>query len=296
MPELSPDRISSLKHHVAQIIAGKKTCVPFPWDMLSRLTNALLPGTITLLCGAGGSAKSLSILQSFMFWHEHGIKCAYYELEEDKDYLLMRLLAQRCQISGLTVYDWIKDHPFETQEAIEVYDKDLKLWKDNLWASPVNPSSYAELAEWIEQRASEGYRIVCIDPITMATAPSGKPWLEQSDLIHHAKRIARAYGLSVIFVTHPTKTSSVNPEQGGLAGGAAFSRFIQTIIWLQMHEDKLSSIKTPIGTDSMTHNRTMHILKARNGRGGKCKLGFYFNDESLLEDELGLIIKKKKKE
>ena len=42
------------------------------------------------------------------------------------------------------------------------------------------------------------------------------------------------------------------------------------------------------------HNRTLHILKARNGRGQGCKIAFNFDPNSLLLDEYGLIVKKKK--
>lgn len=59
-----------------------------------------------------------------------------------------------------------------------------------------------------------------------------------------------------------------------------------------MHEEKTSKVRTCCGTDEISHNRTLYILKARNGKGGGYKLAFDFDNESLTLKELRLIVKK----
>ena len=76
-----------------------------------------------------------------------------------------------------------------------------------------------------------------------------------------------------------------------LAGGAAYSRFSQTILWLESHNEKASRVKTTCGTTEMDHNRTLHILKARNGKGQGVKVACNFESESLTLSEQGIIVK-----
>jgi hypothetical protein len=78
-----------------------------------------------------------------------------------------------------------------------------------------------------------------------------------------------------------------------LAGSAAYSRLAQTIIWLNSHEPKQSDIETGMGTLPDTHNRTLHILKSRNGKGQWKNIACNFDSQSLTLQELGIIIKKK---
>ena len=138
-----------------------------------------------------------------------------------------------------------------------------------------------------------GYRIICIDPVT-AAAQTNKPWITDNQFLQQIKRTATDHQCSVVLVTHPTKAVSL-PDMASLAGGAAYSRFAQTILWLEAHDTKKAKIKTPCGTEQQEINRTLHILKARNGKGHGLKLAFDFDSQTLKLIECGLIIKKGKK-
>ena len=94
----------------------------------------------------------------------------------------------------------------------------------------------------------------------------------------------------ILALTHPMKTFS-GPDLTQLAGGAAYSRFTQTILWLETHEPKTSRVKGPVGTADCRHNRTVRILKARNAKGTGFRLAFEFNSENLTLNELGVIVK-----
>lgn len=107
------------------------------------------------------------------------------------------------------------------------------------------------------------------------------------------KRSATDYRCSVVLVTHPVKAVSF-PDVTQLAGGAAYQRFAQTILWLESHPEKTNQVKTDCGTTEIEHNRTLHLLKARNGRGQGVRLAFSFRSESLTLREEGIIVKKSK--
>ena len=76
----------------------------------------------------------------------------------------------------------------------------------------------------------------------------------------------------------------------GLAGGAAIQRFAHTVLWLEHHDPKVVLCGEDLERlEDFMANRTLHILKARNGRGAGRKVGFWFYDESLTLQELGVI-------
>ena len=110
--------------------------------------------------------------------------------------------------------------------------------------------------------------------------------------MQRVKRAATTGGASLLLITHPSKTMNM-PELTALAGSAAFARFAQTILWLQNHQPQKSNVTTACGTDTKEHNRTLHILKARNGKGHGMAVACEFVKENLTLKDLGLIVKGK---
>jgi 5S rRNA maturation endonuclease (ribonuclease M5) len=281
---------SDILGRIEDIAEGRYQSIDLPLAQTSKLSNAIIPGTITLLCGSPGASKSLLLLQMMSFWTDAGIKAYVYELEEDRTFHLMRAMAQRAGCSGLTDPKWIERNAERARYYAEEQGDFLELLGRRIWASPETQQTHEQLIRWAEDRAKAGCRIICVDPIT-AAAQSSKPWIQDNSFLQSMKKIAGDYACSIVLVTHPKQTAS-SPDMNQLAGGQAFSRFAQTILWLEAHEDKQSTVNTACGRIEETHNRTLHILKARNGRGQGAHIACLF-DKNLLLEELGLIIKKK---
>jgi 5S rRNA maturation endonuclease (ribonuclease M5) len=283
---------TEIQQRLADITAGRYVCIDWTWDYVSRFTRALLPGTVTLLVGNPGASKSFMALQSFAFWNEQSLRTSLYEVEEDKVFHLTRALAQRTGQPDITDPNWVK----ENSQLVERLIADNRQFLDDfgrcLYASPDTQPTLAQLAQWIEQQAKTGCRIIGIDPVTSAER-GGEPWVVDSKFLQAIKRTATDYRCSIILITHPIKAVSF-PDLSQVAGSAAYQRFSQTILWLESHEEKASKVKTAVGTTEMAYNRTLHILKARNGIGMGLKLAFQFNSESLTLDELGVIVKEQK--
>ncbi|MFC1739480.1 AAA family ATPase [Planctomycetota bacterium] len=271
------------------IISGQLQAVSLPWRNLSRLTNAVIPGTVTLICGSPGASKSFMLLQALSFWQGNNIKACVYELEEDREFHLMRALAQRSGITGVTNYNWISRNAELARQTFSDNEQFLESLGRCIWASPDTQPTLEQLAGWSKVRAKAGYRVICIDPIT-AAVQTGKPWIVDNSFLQQIKRMATDYSCSVLLVTHPTKAIN-RPDMTALAGSAAYSRFAQTILWLQNHKLKKSKTKTACGTPETQHNRTVHILKARNGKGHGMKIACEFDSETLKLKEFGLITK-----
>jgi len=282
--------LDKLHQRIKAINAGEYRCIAWPWSMLSNLTKALLPGTITLLAGTVGASKSFMLLQAVLFWLYQREHIAYYVLEGDRPFHLARALAQLSGIAGFTDPDWIKENPLAAQAALIEHTEQLELFAHHLWASDnLGAETLEQLAEWIAQQAKLSRRIICIDPVT-AAARTGKPWVVDLAFLKAVKKTAVDYNCSVVLVTHPTKDTA-EPNLQNLAGAAAYQRFTDVIITLRNHESQTSCVKTAVGRTEVEHTRTVRIEKARNGSGTGYSLAFSFNTDFLTLTEHGVITK-----
>ncbi len=272
-------------------IRGDWAAVDLPWMELSNLARPLLPGCICLLVGSVGHGKSFMLLECLAHFHNKGYRTACFELEEDRAYHLYRVLAQRADMPNLVDPAWVRANAAETMARYTEHKDFLDSFGANMWATPDTQQNLDQLAEWTAQVAADGARVIAIDPIT-AAAGNDKPWITDNTFLQKIKRTASDTGASIILVTHPIKQMT-RPDANQLAGGAAYSRFAQSIIWLQAHELKTSRVKGLLGTADVEHNRTMIILKARNSSGGGAHLAYNFEREGLRLNELGLIVKDK---
>lgn len=278
---------------VEDTISGKREAIKWPWACMGGLTKALLPGTVTIICGNAGASKSFMLLEAGAYWHDAEIKTAIYELEESRDYHLLRCLAQRSGTSGLTDPDWIRDTAEQARTIFAEHSTFLDGFGSQVFASPDTQPTLEQLARWTQDRARADCRIIAIDPITAAAHKSRSVWEEDNSFLHDIKRTAVDCRCSIVLITHPIKAVGF-PDMTQLAGGAAYQRFAQTIIWLESHNEKTSKVKTACGTTGIEHNRTVHLLKARNGKGQGVRLACNFQSESLTLEELGIIVRDEK--
>ena len=285
---------SSVHELIEDAISGRREAVKWLWQLIGALTKALLPGTVVILCGNVGASKSLALLEAAIYWFLNGVRVAVWELEEDRAFHLSRCLAQKSGIAELTDPDWIKDNPEKARETFKEHEAFLEGFGACIHASPDTQPTLEQLAKWVRDRAKAGCRIIAIDPITAAAHKGRDVWAEDSAFLNNIKRTAVDHRCSIVLVTHPVKAVSF-PDVTQLAGGAAYQRFAQTILWLESHDPKASTVKTACGTTEIEHNRTVHILKARNGKGQGVKLACNFKPESLTLNEIGIIVKVKKR-
>ncbi len=280
----------SLKTRFEAVINGELESIPLPWRLASYLSNALLPGSLTLICGNPGASKSFMLLQSLAYWHNNGVKIACYELEEDRDFHLQRALAQQASLAGLTNLDWIKDNSDTVRETYGQYESFLDSFGVCLDVEPESQQTQQQIANWIRHKARQGCRVIAVDPITAAAHTGKDVWTADNTFLQDIKLTATNYGCSIVLITHPQKTVSF-ADMNSLAGSAAYARFSQSILWLESHEPKDRNVKTDCGTVPLEHNRTLHILKSRNGTGQGKRIAFDFDSKNLCLIELGLITK-----
>lgn len=276
---------------VEETIAGRRPAIPFPWKVLSDYSQALAPGTITILCGDPGSTKSLMLLEAAAEWHLNGKKVVIHELEDDRNFHMKRAIAQHYGESQFTNRTWIEKNAAEARNIVDLTKEFAASFSRCIHAAPDELVTLDYLAKWVEARSADGYEIIGIDPVTMAAPTTRTPWNEDLSFMQHIQRVARKYQNRVILVTHPSKRKNGSATLDDLAGGAAYQRSTQTVLWLKAHKfAKEVRISTNFGSETQEINRSLHIMKARNGAWAGREIGFMFDSRTLRFKELGEVV------
>ncbi len=289
---------ASLGNLLAATIDGRRTAVEWVHRELSRLTEALLPGSVVTLCGPKGVCKTFFCLGNLIFWVlTLGLRCAMLLLEEDVNHALLRCLAQLGDTPQITKSKWIRANAEEARRIHAAHAQDIDRLGRAIWDSPDAEMSLPDILTWVDTRAQEGCRIVVVDPITAAKQGDSQ-WKADTSFVNELKRLARRRGISVVLATHPTKGSSTVISLDSLAGSTAWVRFTQTVLWLEKHDPKDVTVLKECGRAMVSSNRTLHILAARNGNGDGKRLALNFYQRTadtppqLKFDCEGLILRK----
>lgn len=291
-----------LAERIDSITRGEYKAIGWPWRLLGEATQALVPGSITLVAGDPGATKSFLLLWAAAWWHEQGVHVELFELEKDRAFHLQRLLAQRAEQSLLTDLTWIPENAALVSQISAEHQPFIDSFGRHLTDGTNLDLSIKGLINWIGNVCQQGARIVIVDPITLADAGRDR-WVEDATFMREAGRIATEYGASLIVVTHPPKGAGGKASLDHLAGGTAYVRAADTVLWLDRYDEaKAVPLKLachldrgiqslmPIATTGMI-NRRMHILKARNGRGAGWRLGYFFDGGTLRFEERGILTK-----
>lgn len=294
-PAVSSNPVKELYDELDDACEGRRFAAPMPWVSLSKDTRALLPGTVTILCGSPGATKSMALIQLVRFLRDRiadACVCALM-LEDGASYHLRRAAAQMTGISDITDDAWCRANPDKVTDIKQQLGERLDALRRSIEAPSVqNKCSPDELVAWIRAKART-HRVLAIDPITMMVK-GAKAWEGDEKFLFGAKRTIEEHGTSLVLVTHPRKMpTGASPGQmsmDDLAGGSAYSRFSQTILYLRAHDVKSSEVERDGLSAQQDHNRTVTVFKARNGRGveGR-KYAFRFDPTTLTLHELGRV-------
>jgi hypothetical protein len=257
------------------------------------MAQALMPGTITLLCGMGGSSKSLLISHASIYWLKNNVPFAVFHLEKDREFHQLRALAQLEGDSRLTDAEWCRDNPDTMVAALDRHRPTLNRLAERIWDAPGVLQTFANLERWLIDRGTDGCRVLVIDPITAADS-GDKPWISEKKFMLNIGSIVRRFGASLILVTHPKDGSKQMKGRLDAHGGSQnYSRFADNVINLESNQPKSVQIVeyTPAGTqyDDVNSNRVLSIRKSREGKGTGWDIAMWFEPNTLKFKELGLI-------
>jgi len=285
---------AEIKNLFIGIGQGKFTPIETGFRALDDLLQ-ILPGTLNLICGDPGSAKSLCMLQLARQWFETGTLLSIFELEKNRPYHLRRALAQRAGQSLLTRNAWVMKN---SETAVQIAAENIEFMDSFgrlIDAMPEKMVFQKDVIAWAEHKVKTGCRVLIVDPATKAER-TDEPFKADARFVTELQRIATMSGAVIFLVLHPSKTLVPIPDLCYISGGAAYSRFADNALWLQMHEEggRTSLVKTCCGTIEETHDLSMWILKSRDGAGTGSRIAFQFDRGDLTLREVGKICREKK--
>lgn len=291
------DNQQGLQELISDTITGKRQNIVTPWKQVDSFCHALLPQSICLLCGGPGSGKTFFLIQLINWLKNQKVPFSYYALEEDRTFVLLRLLAQNSRCAEILNPVWVKENPEETERFLKAFEPRIREFNKVLFAAPEKKVDLVELPQWIKHRSAKGDRVIIVDPASVADF--GKDIAKNvNEFMERTKDTLRKNKNSAIIALHPNSESMAKGiiNMGMLKGGANFSILTQTIWWLEMmphgHEEH---VEGPYGgIHPIQFNRRLWLLKTRNGKGQGIRLAFNFNPDTLLFDELGIVRKPEK--
>jgi len=278
-------------------ISGKRFAAAWPWRIVSRLTLALLPQTVTLFGGSKGATKSFMLVQAAQFWMKEGYKPAVLMLEEDRTFHLRRALAQLVGNGDVTDPAWVKNN----QSVVDAYEREHSDYLNQFGAcihDTLEGISTNGILEWIESVAAKGSRVIVVDPITVRDADDRHVWIDDKKLINVSKRITRKYNTSLILAAHPPKTNANTAKKQddawgdeAIGGGVILQNLAQNIVSLvNMRNQDFVSCKDWTGLIADVEiNRKLQLRKTRSGKGQGFEIGFWFDPKTLQFEERGVI-------
>jgi hypothetical protein len=284
---------TELQKRITDTISGRWQSYPMPWRELSRAAKPLFPGSITVVCGDPAASKSFFLLEAMYWWHSQKIPVALYELEEDRAFHLMRLLAMLAGSWNVLDDEWGRTNPAILQEFYNTYKTEIESFAPFLFAAPMGQLDYDAILKWIEQQCKAGAKIIGVDPITAIHTGESRQ-IEDLQFIVKASRILLDYEARLILVTHPRGSTGMRrgaTSQDDVAGGRAFSRHTQTVLWIHRHHPVKDCVcKCAVGQMSVKCNRSIMIAKTRNGPANGWSIGFNM-DPTVHFAEQGIIVK-----
>lgn len=275
-------------------IAGGRVPYAMPWPILSAASRALIPGTVTALCGDPGCGKSLMVMQAMVEWNELDYPACIYEMEDGRNYHLARGHAQMAREARLVDSEWLRANPDEARRLrMENYEH-LESLGRRIWEPPTHETPTMQMIrDWLDERGRAGYKLLLVDPVT-AARPEPKPWISDHDLMTTAKRVAEQHSCCVVLIVHPSKGHKGGGGLGEVSGGAAFTRLAHTVIWLDNFDGNPNECTLVdhwgVRIPNFPHfNRVARVVKSRNGNGRGAKVAMRLDGKSLNMREIGSI-------
>ena len=283
--------VALLKKHHEAMFSGEYDTADLPFPKLTEGALPLLPGNVMLLCGPPGSRKSMFLMMCLHHWWKMDIKACCYMLEYKAVIHLARLQGILCSESDFNIPKKARARQAEVEAGRKKFAAEINGVYKMLTMAPKEQASLDELIVWIKQKAEAGCRVICIDPVTMATHSGRDVWVADSAFMFEAKDILDKYNCTLLLSTHNKKGGSNEASLDNLAGGAAFGRFNQCTLWMiPMKQKKKVKIFGPCGTYETTINTIIQVTKANMGPAAGRDFGFNWIHDKVNYQEEGMVL------
>ena len=289
---LEEKRVDGVRTMIAEcekIFAGELTDLGWPQSRLMAETCCMSPNSMTVICGSPGASKSFYAMEAEWRWIFAEVPASSMQLEKGFHFHMRRAIAQISKTQGMTSNIWLSKNSERANNVFADYLPHMTRLEDQsaFQIPPKNTLPTRQfLIRWIKREIARGIKILIIDPITMMSC-EGNRWIEEERFVLECAQICRENPIRLILVTHPKNGipgQKVQPSLNHMQGSAAFSRFVDSVFWLDIHDTETAQFDGPFAEK---YNRTMHFLKCKLGPGEGQRVGMFFDNDTLCCVERG---------
>ena len=284
----SAGAVSDVLNYVNGVKDGKIYNVPWPWQQLTQMTQALLPGSITMICADPGAGKTFMLREGVQYWIANGYDCRAFFLEKERLFYTRRLIAQLQADGHYVDIDWVKSHAAEYEAAVMSHEYLIEEVGKCIDVPDGSRITLDTLIAWIRQHCSAGKRVLVIDPVSAAAAGAER-WMKDEDFMLEAQNILNAHGSSLVLTNHPSKASYKGGSSGfTMGGGSAYFRFADVTMWIKRCKPPRNvRYKSPCGESTREAATFIEMHKTREARGTAEEIAYSFgHDLRLVEHGL----------
>ena len=285
---------------------GERDAVELPWRRLSGMSRALRAGTVCVLAGPPGTGKSFFATHFALAVHRAGHRWAYLPLEDRKTDFLLRVLAvlagdyrlieadpEGADYRGRTFERYQEELLAAAAFVSENPRAPLRREDGRVIVPPVPPGA---VVEWLRAEL-ERARVAFVDPISQIDFDGRDPWRAEGRFMRECLALAADSGGTIVLVAHtakrPGKAASLPLTLEDVQGSASFGRNAHTVLLLDAHDQRSVEVLRPHGCrETVEHDRTVVIAKARNAGGGRRRLAYLQGKTAPEFEELGVIAPK----
>jgi len=275
-------------------VSGAYQCISTPFPSIDKHTHALVPGNFVCLVGDAGAGKSFFLLQCIEHWAANGVPCKYLALEDNAAHHMSRVITQVVGTRAALTVDGVRDAGNALKDEIEEHKEELQAIGDCIHSTG-KPMALADIPSWCAGHIADGCRIIVIDPITAAQTSENR-YVEDERFMAEMREVLHNQNCTLVFSTHFKKVGAPIRTLDDIAGGAAYTRFTQTVMHLQRFEEE-QTVKT-IGSEwdsaPIMVRYQMRLLKTRGGDGGGRNIALAHKVNSLTFEDCGEIVKEKR--
>ncbi len=263
------------------------------------ITKILMPGTYNIIAGTPGSSKTFLAQDFLLNCLGKNINCRLLPLESDHEFLALRFAAMLSKsFDPLLTPDDCVDAEERAIAAVDSVENELNFIEPAVCINPLIPDKSGNVANvdvdyminWMKFQFEKGVQVLIIDNMTMISFDPNNVYESQGEFIRKITGLVDQYKGIVILICHTTKRIEGKASLGDIAGTSLIGKLASTVLLLESHPEKYSQIhRADNSTVDASHNRTIHILKARNGQGDGMQIAFDFGRNGANFEEIGFI-------
>lgn len=293
---LSDHTVSStaedIQNAILTLASGKKKGLSSGYERMDAIMGGFLPGQSYLLYADTSVGKSMFAVNMLVSLAERGIKCLYFDLENDMTMTMERLMfvANRGRVNLTDYRSRFAGETVDVEYLKKIFtpviglQENLFVWDLVKLTERFGDITWAGVQKCIDEEMKKGVQIIMIDHLHYFS-PGETDHAVLGEIARQVNNIASTHNISILLVAH-TKKGLIEVDKKGDGDSVKANRptieFISGSAMISKHFKNIIAIQRNSMADTEEERtRTMvYIDKTKYGAAGKFQL--VYDEKTLL--------------